>query len=142
MKSLSIRSFWYKSLVLCLVCLFVLCTNFAPVYSQSTTTLLISPDSSTLDTCEEIEIAVRVENVTDLTAYHLEITYDPNVIQVISVRNGDFLAEGLYEPTNAIDSSQGLITFGMAQLNSEDNPLEAKSGSGDLIYIKNRAKLP
>ncbi|MEA5077458.1 MAG: cohesin domain-containing protein [Anaerolineaceae bacterium] len=140
MKSLSIRSFWYKSLVLCLVCLFVLCTNFAPVYSQSTTTLLISPDSSTLDTCEEIEIAVRVENVTDLTAYHLEITYDPNVIQVISVRNGDFLTEGLYEPTNAIDSSQGLITFGMAQLNSEDNPLEAKSGSGDLIYIKIRAK--
>ncbi len=140
MKRLSTRSFWYKSLVPFLVCLFVLCTNFALVYSQSTPALLISPNSSTLDTCEEIEIAVRVENVTDLTAYHLEITYDPNVIQVTNVRNGDFLEGGLYEPTNAIDSSQGLITFGMAQLNSADDPLEAKSGSGDLIYIKIRAK--
>ncbi len=140
MKRLSAQPFWYRSLVFCCVCLFVLGTNLAPVYSQSATVLMISPESTTLDTCEEVEIAVRVENVTDLTAYHLEISYDPNVIQVINVRNGDFLDEGLYEPSNSIDSSIGLITFGMAQQNTPEHPLVAKSGSGDLIYIKIRAK--
>lgn len=140
MKMICSRSFLKKALACCLICMFVLSTNLATVHSQSTTALLISPDSRVLDTCEEVEIAVRVENVTDLTAYHLEITYDPNVIEVIGVRNGDFLSEGLYEPTNSINTSLGLITFGMAQKNSEEHPLQAKSGSGDLIFIKIRAK--
>lgn len=140
MKKYSIRSLWNKMLAGFLACLFVLGTNLVPVHSQSTTSLMISPENSVLDTCEVIEIAVRVENVTDLTAYHLEITYDPNVIEVIGVRNGDFLSEGLYEPTNSINIDQGLITFGMAQKNSDQDPLEPKSGSGDLIYIKVRAK--
>ncbi len=140
MKKYSIRSLWNKMLAGFLACLFVLGTNLVPVHSQSTTSLMISPENSVLDTCEVIEIAVRVENVTDLTAYHLEIIYDPNVIEVIGVRNGDFLSEGLYEPTNSIDIDQGLITFGMAQKNSDQDPLEPKSGGGDLIYIKVRAK--
>lgn len=140
MKKLCAQPYRYRLLVFCLVCFFVLGTNLTLVTSQSGTSLRVSLEYTTLDTCEEEEIAVRVENVNALTAYHLEINYDPNVIQVISVRNGDFLDEGLYEPSNSIDSDNGLINFGMAQQNTAENPLEAKSGNGNLIYIKIRAK--
>jgi len=119
---------------------FIACgVRLGEVQAQAVTTLQISPGSAVLDTCEILTITVRVENVTNLTGYHLEVSYDPTIVEVLGVANGGFLDAGLYEPTNGIDSVNGLITFGMVQQNSDENPLEPKSGSGDLITIKLRA---
>ena len=108
--------------------------------AQATTSLRISPTFATLTTCPstELEIAVRVENVTALTAYHLEISFTPGVVEVLEVRNGTFLESGLMETTNAIDNLNGIILFGMAQM----SPSIPQTGSGDLVIIRMKAIAP
>jgi len=87
-----------------------------------------------------------VEDVVNLTGYHLELSFDPTVVQVINVVNGEFLDgaadEAFYEPTNEIDNVNGFISFGMVQQNSQSDPMTPKSGAGDLILITIQAISP
>ncbi|MCJ7696371.1 MAG: hypothetical protein MUO40_13240, partial [Anaerolineaceae bacterium] len=109
------------------------------VHAQAGTTVVVAPESSTATTCAPWEIAINVADVVDLTAYHLEISFEPGYLDVLEVRNGDFLEEGLYEATNAFDNIAGTISFGMVQQNHLGDPIEPKSGSGTLIIIKVQA---
>ena len=103
------------------------------------TQIVVNPTSATVQTCSEQTIAIQVQDVTDLTGYHLEIGFDPTAIQVTEVVNGDFLDDAadtaFFEPTNAIDNVAGTISFGMVQQNSASTPMTPKSGTGDLIRI-------
>lgn len=110
--------------------------------------VFIEPVESTALSNEKHQITVMIDNVFDLTAYHLVISFDPKVISVLEVVNGDFLAEPedvdyFYEPSNGIDNVNGLITFGMAQQGVEVNPeVEPQSGSGSLVVITLQAIKP
>ena len=101
--------------------------------------LFVNPTTSEATTCALHTITVRVEDVVDLTGSHLEVDFDPAVVNVTQVENGGFLdgaSEGaFYEPTNAIDNTLGKIVFGMVQQNSPSNPMTPKTGTGDLIII-------
>jgi hypothetical protein len=130
---------WLRVIMVSLITIATCAIQVGEVHSQAITTLQISPGSATLDTCEILSISVRVENVSNLTGYHLEVGYDPSQVEILGVENGGFLDIGLYEPTNNVDPAIGLITFGMVQKNSIENPLEPKTGSGDLLIIKMRA---
>ncbi len=83
-------------------------------------------------TCDATPISVRVENVTDLTAYHLEIDFTPGDLIVTNVENGGFIPNGTFEPTNGYDNSAGTIQFGMAR---DGYPTQPVDGSGVLINI-------
>ncbi len=112
----------------------------APVSSNGETTqIVVDPASAVVQTCSNLTIAIRVEDVTSLTGYHLEIDFDPAVVQVTEVVNGGFLdgdVDGaFYEPTNNIDNINGTILFGMVQQNSASDPMTPKTGSGDLVLI-------
>ena len=109
------------------------------VFSQTSTSVSVSPASSNATTCDIWEIAISVADVIDLTGYHLEIAFDPGYLDILEVRNGGFLDEGLYEVSNDFDNVAGSITFGMVQQNHLGNPLDPKDGSGDLIIIKMQA---
>ena len=128
-----------NQLSFCLVVLLVTLLIPSNVFAQAGTTVLVSPASSTATTCAPWEIAINVADVVDLTAYHLEISFDPGYLDIVEVRNGDFLDEGLYEVTNSFDNIAGTISFGMAQQNHLADPIEPKSGSGTLIIIKVQA---
>src|SRR5574340_971709 len=65
-------------------------------------------------TCQDTPLSIRVENVADLTAYHLEIDFTPGDVVVTMVENGGFLAPGIYEPTKGYDNTSGTVVFGMA----------------------------
>ncbi|MHC1739941.1 MAG: cohesin domain-containing protein [Anaerolineaceae bacterium] len=132
-------SVFYWLVVVILTTTNLLVANVKNVHSQSLPLIQITPASATLDTCEELEISVRIENVTNLTGYHLEVSYDPGLVEIIEVKNGDFLVPGLFEPGNFTDPSSGLISFGMVQQNTPENPVEPKTGSGNLITIRLRA---
>ena len=103
--------------------------------AETGTLLRVWPASSQITVCEEVQIAVQVDNVTDLTAYSIVISFDPQLVEILEVGNGGFLDQGLYEPSNKIDNTAGTIRFGMAQL--EASP---KTGSGDLLYIHLKPK--
>ncbi|MBG0786724.1 MAG: hypothetical protein H0S79_16635 [Anaerolineaceae bacterium] len=108
-------------------------------WSEGLTQVVVNPATSAVQTCSDQTVAIEVQDVTDLTGYHLEISFDPAVIQVTEVINGGFLDEAsegaFYEPTNEIDNVNGLIRFGMVQQNSSSAPMTPKSGTGDLILI-------
>ncbi len=142
MKTNPLLATWLRLIVVSLATIGLLGVRVEAAASQAVTTLAVTPQTAILDTCEELEIAVRVENVTDLTAYHLELNFEPGLVEIISVNNGGFLDEGFYEPDNQVDQSAGWISFGMAQKNEIDKPLEPKTGSGDLIFIRMRALQP
>ena len=109
------------------------------VWSAGLTQVVVSPVTSDVQTCSEQTLAIQVQDVTNLTGYHLEIGFDPAVIQVTDVVNGGFLNDAsagfFFEPTNEIDNVNGLIRFGMVQQNSSSDPMTPKSGTGDLILI-------
>ena len=111
------------------------------VFSQTLpeTVISVEPSSSTVQTCSNQVIAIQVQDVVDLTGYHLEISYDPDAIQVTDIVNGGFLDDALenafYEPTNEIDNVNGKIVFGMVQQNDSGFTMTPKTGTGDLILI-------
>ena len=110
-------------------------SGFGEAYSQSSTGILISPASSTATTCADLTIAVRVEDVTALYAYSIQLSFTPGSLQILELTNGGFLDEGFYEPTNGFNNTTGTISFGMTQM----SPSQPKNGSGDLIHIRLRA---
>ncbi|MHB8112088.1 MAG: beta strand repeat-containing protein, partial [Bellilinea sp.] len=100
--------------------------------SSQTGTRVTLPGISNVFTCQSSLIPVRVENVTSLTAYHLEIDFPPGDVQVTAVENGGFIPNGIFEPTNATDNVAGTVVFGMARQNYDTPPA---NGSGVLVYL-------
>ncbi len=104
-------------------------------------TLEFFPATKTATTCGTVDLNVRVNDVVNLTGYHMEVTYDRTKVQVTEVVNGGFLsAPGLvelYEPTNTVDDGTGTgrLLFGMAQQGVDGDPVP-KSGTGTLITIR------
>ncbi len=116
---------------------------FQSARAQTGVTLNFDPVEVTATTCGTVDVNVRVNNVVDLTAYHLEITYDRTKVQVVEVLNGGFLTDsvtlpGFYEVTNTTDLASdptGRILWGMAQRGVGGDP-DPKDGSGNLIIIR------
>ena len=111
------------------------------------TTLSMSPATGTASICCTSVVEVMVGEATeDLTAYHLEVTYDRTKVQILSVENGGHLAapgmDELYEPTNTLDDGTGTgrILWGMAQkgVNGDPTPVD---GAGGLIKITFQPKV-
>ena len=103
------------------------------------TKLNMSPAAppATTDTCaSSYTVDVMVTDVTDLTAYHLEVGFDASKVQVTSVVNGGFLnaTDAQLDPDNIIDNTNGLVIFGLAQTGTGGDPVPV-DGSGSLITI-------
>lgn len=121
-----------------LALLVTLLAGFSPVQAatdqQSKAVLLkISPETS-VAACNEITIAVRVENVTALYAYSLVINFPPGSLEILEVTNAGFLQDGLFPPTNGFNNTLGIIQFDMTQM----APALPVDGSGNLINIRLR----
>lgn len=129
-----------------LVMMITLCFLEAAFSQTPTTHVFVDPAEIVVTTCGTQTVEVRVEDVVDLTGYHLEITFDPDVIEVTDVVNGGFLAppgeSALYEPTNDIDNVNGLITFGLVQQGDGTGDPVPKSGEGVLIEITFQGVVP
>ncbi|HUM49610.1 MAG TPA: Ig-like domain-containing protein [Anaerolineaceae bacterium] len=115
--------------------------------AQTETTLYVNPATSSATTCPSsaITVAIRVGNVVNLTAFHLEIYFDPAVIQVNSIVPAAFIIGPgetyLPEPSNEIDNVNGFISWGLAKQGTGGDP-NPVSGTGDLILITLHAIVP
>ena len=111
------------------------------------TTLYVNPATASATTCpaSPITVAISVGNVEELTAFHLEISFDPEVIQVDEIEPAEFIiGEGesyLPEPSNEIDNVNGFISWGLAKQGSGGDP-NPVNGTGDLILITLHAIVP
>lgn len=105
--------------------------------SSETVSLGFAPETITTSMCEApVEVAVRVVNVENLSAYSLKVNFPADKMEILKVTNGGFLDEGIYEPSNEWDNTAGTISFGMTEQRSTENPEVGKSGDGDLILIR------
>ena len=111
--------------------------------AQTGTTLTVDPTPAEARTCSTSTVAIRVADVTNLTAFHLELSFDPAKIEVTAVAPGSFLiGEGdsyLPEITNAIDNSAGTVVWGLAKQGSGGDP-NPVTGSGDILVLTIKAK--
>jgi hypothetical protein len=132
-----------KTCLRILIALVVLITALSTpslAWSNGETALVsVQPAAGIMQTCSEKTVAIHAADVSNLAGYHLEISFDPNVLQVRDVVNGGFLTApgeaAFYEPTNTVDNENGLISFGMVQQNVPGDPMTPKSGEGDLVLI-------
>jgi len=136
----------FRTMMILLVTLVIFCFPEDVLSDNGLTHIFVDPTASQVTTCSTQEVAIHVENVENLTGYHLEIGFDAAVVQVTDVVNGGFLAPpgepALYEPTNDIDNVNGLITFGLVQQGAGTGDPDPKSGEGDLILITFQALVP
>ena len=102
----------------------------AQAASQTETIIFADPAGVPLGVGETLDIAIKIQDVTDLSAFDLEVHFDQEILLVTAVQLGDFLELGL--PIGPfIDEENGIVNYANAQI----NPSEPKSGSGNLILI-------
>jgi hypothetical protein len=86
--------------------------------------------------------ASSIDDVTDLFAFQLTVTYDPSILGVVSVDEGTFLSAvppgtGNFIPGDT--TTAGLITFVFNSLNA---PATGVSGAGTLFTVRFSATDP
>ncbi|MCP4165112.1 MAG: VWA domain-containing protein [Chloroflexi bacterium] len=116
----------------------------SPAGVAAETKVNIVPSDATLTALGEVvELDIRVEDVTDLYAARLQLTFDPAVLQAqdadprgsapgIQIRPGDFLDPiNQFTLVNDVDNTTGAIDFAVTQL----APAVAQDGSGVLATV-------
>jgi hypothetical protein len=109
-----------------------------------TTQVVVSPSQASLaGVGETVEMEITVQDVTDLYAAQVQLTFDPSVVQVqdadprpsspgVQIRPGVFLdPANQYVLVNEADNATGEIDFAVTQL----YPAVAQSGSGVLATV-------
>lgn len=123
------RGFAASSLrVICLVVL-----GLVAACSPKGPTISIEADSP-VKMNEELRAAVRAGNITDLTAVEVHLSFDPAVLEVLRLEEGD-LVKADFTVQNIFDNTAGTIDYAVAQINRPP-----ASGSGVLFEIIFRAR--
>ncbi|MEJ5312373.1 MAG: LysM peptidoglycan-binding domain-containing protein [Anaerolineae bacterium] len=106
-------------------------------FAQSTALVKIIPNEATISVGQTIEMAVQVENITNLYGVEMLIRFDPTLLEVVDadpnkpgtqIAPGEFLRSGLDGDNAVID---GTINYAMQQV----SPTPPASGSGVLVRI-------
>jgi hypothetical protein len=70
--------------------------------AQDQATLSLTTSTTALQTGQEYEIAIRLDNAPDVWVTSLEITYDPSVLYILGTRSGSPIRQGdLFAPPEA-----------------------------------------
>lgn len=113
-------------------------------FAQSTT-ITLSPTPASIQGCESIEVEIWINDVTDLYAADVRLSFDPSVLEVVDqnvgkagvqIADGTFLDADWHGFSEHADNTNGTIQYAITQFNP-DLPV---SGSGVLAIITFRAK--
>lgn len=97
----------------------------------------INPSSNTVNVGEEFDVTVDVNDVTNLGGVDFELTFDPSILEVVEVVDGDVFAGKSPIPLKKdVDNVNGSIQYSVMVM-SENN---AFSGSEDIVKITFKAK--
>lgn len=106
----------------------------SPAPASMNTQIKIESATNTLKVNDTIKVPVKVENIANLTAVELHLSFDPTVMEVISLNNGGFIKAD-FPVQNSFDNTTGTIDYAVAQLDGTP-----ANGSGTLLEIVFRAK--
>lgn len=110
------------------------------------TTITLNPSPVTINGCEIVQVQVWINDVSNLYAADVQLSFDPSVLEVvdfdpgtpgvIELEPGGFLVPPLWTARNTADNVAGTIWYAATQL----YPTPPAEGSGILFVIRFRAK--
>ncbi len=111
-----------------------------PTLIPGTTAMVIDPASQEVVVGDYFTVDVRVDNVNNLGAYEFTLQFDPELIDYVTVTDGDFLGSTgrvVFCPNPITDV--GTVRFGCV---SSDGGTPGASGSGQLAQVVFQAVAP
>ena len=103
-------------------------------FAQGGTVVRVDPASTTAQINNSFTLAVKVDNVANLSAIELHLAFNPNVIEVTQMTNGGFVSAD-FVAQNIYDNTAGTLDYAVAQMNRP-----AAQGNGTLLTITFHAK--
>ena len=125
---------WFVIRVWFVVLVLVASLAGAPAFAQGAATVRVDPSTLTVQLNNTASLGIKVDNVTNLTAFELHLAFDPAVLEITGVSNGGFVAAD-FTVQNTFDNAAGTIDYAIAQMNRPP-----ANGSGILLNIAFRAK--
>lgn len=108
----------------------ILGTSCAP----SGSVIKVEPSVSSIQVNNTGVAPIKVGNIANLTAFEVHLSFDPNVLEVIELKDGGFIKPD-FVVQNTFDNTAGTIDYAVAQINRPP-----ANGSGTLFEIVFRAK--
>jgi hypothetical protein len=94
----------------------------------------MEPSVSSVQVANTALVAAKIENIANLTAFEVHLSFDPNMLEVTELRDGGFIKAD-FVIQNIFDNTAGTIDYAVAQINHPP-----ANGSGTLFEIIFRAK--
>jgi LysM repeat protein len=124
---LSIR-FWLLIIIL------VVSLAGVPALAQAATAVRVEPSAISAQVNDTVNISIKVDNVANLIAFELHLSFNPSVLEVKGITNGGFVVAD-FEAQKTFDNAAGTIDYAVAQMNRAP-----AQGNGTLLNIAFRAK--
>ncbi len=96
--------------------------------------IMVDVSASSARVNDVVTIPIQVENIADLTAVEVHLSFDPSVLEVVQLNDGGFVQVD-FAVQNTFDNTAGTIDYAVAQINRPP-----AKGSGVLFEIVFRAK--
>jgi PKD repeat protein len=129
-----------STLLLCLVALLVAIPFSTNVGTASTTTrFYVDPPVVNATLGSSFSIEVKVENVTDLYSWSCNLTFRPDVLQVLSVELSSWIGDTSGYPTfslpTTIDNTAGSVFMGQIIMPNIPPYPNGATGDGSLVTV-------
>jgi LysM repeat protein len=106
-----------------------------PAFAQGATAVVrTDPATASVKVNDSFTVLVKAENIANLTAIELHLSFNPAVLEVTSLINGGFVVAD-FTAQNTYDNNAGTIDYAIAQMNRAP-----ALGNGTLLGINFRAK--
>ena len=115
---------------LTLITIAVLLAAVAPAAAQTGTVVRVDPAFLQVAPDAEFDLTIQIDDVENLYAYDILLSFPPDKLEVVSASHGDFL-EGPFLGLVTWDNDAGTVTA----IVSQQNPTEPQTGSGRLVVI-------
>ena len=125
---------WLATRIWLLVIILSASLTGAPAYAQGAAAVRVDPSTLSVQANAAANISIKIDNVSNLTAFEIHLSFNPVVLEVTSLTNGGFVAAD-FTAQNVFDNAAGTIDYAVAQMNRTP-----ANGSGALLNIAFRAK--
>ena len=106
----------------------------APAAAQTGTVVRVQPAFQQVAPGATFTLTIQIDNVVNLYAFEILVSFPPDKLEVVSASHGDFL-EGPFLGLITWDDDGGTVTA----IVSQQNPTEPQTGSGTLVVINFQA---
>ena len=115
---------------------FFSCADCAPLASE----IIINPPDpkSPLAVGDVFRQRIEIQDATDLAGWQMDIAFDPEVLEVVDISEGDFLEQDGRDALFLSEQSSGKITVKQVRVGGIGVPMSGVSGSGVLVTLRFR----